>query len=112
MPALVEGERTDPLGQRGHQLTEAPTRIQPAVEQHNRNAIGIALLDIGQLKSIPKHGQMHHVGIVSTAGAIPPEPRPEGGRVAAGLAAYPPGRPARVRGWRATWLLPQPPEQA
>jgi hypothetical protein len=65
MPALVERERTDPLGQHGHQLVEAPPRVQPGVEQHNWNAIRIALLDVGQLRSIPKHRQMHHTPILS-----------------------------------------------
>jgi hypothetical protein len=67
MPALVERERTDPPRQHGHQLIEVPPRVQPGVEQHNRNAITIALLDVGQLESIPKHGQTHHAPILSAA---------------------------------------------
>ncbi len=66
MPALVERERTDPLRQHVHQLVEAPQRVQPGVEQHSRNAIRIALLDVGQLKSVPKHGEMHHALILSS----------------------------------------------
>jgi hypothetical protein len=56
MPTLIERERTDPLRQRGHHLGEVPQRVQPGVEQHNRNALGIALYNVGQLKSIPDNG--------------------------------------------------------
>ena len=67
MPALVERERTDPLRQHSQQLIEAPPRVQPGVEQYNRNAVRIAMLDVGRLESIPKHRQMHHALILSAA---------------------------------------------
>jgi hypothetical protein len=35
------------------------------VEQHNWNAVRIALLDVGQLKLMRKHRQMHHALILS-----------------------------------------------
>jgi hypothetical protein len=76
MPALIERECTDPLGQHTHQSVEAPQRIQPGVEQHNRNAIRIALLDVGQLKSVPKQGAMHQALILAAAHGIAPESIP------------------------------------
>jgi hypothetical protein len=76
MPALVERERVDPLRQRGHQLTEAALRIQPGVEQHNRNAVRISLLDVRQLKSVPKQRAMHQELILAAAAGIAPESIP------------------------------------
>ena len=55
MTALVERERMDELGQHVQHPVEAPPRVHPAVQQHYRNPIRIALLNVGQLKSIPQH---------------------------------------------------------
>jgi hypothetical protein len=52
MTALIERERMDALGQHGHHPLEAPPRVHPTVEQHNRNPIRLALLDVGQLESL------------------------------------------------------------
>jgi hypothetical protein len=49
MPALIERERMDGLGQHGRHPFEAPARVNPGVEQHNRNAIRLALLNVWQL---------------------------------------------------------------
>jgi hypothetical protein len=35
------------------------------VEQQNRNAVRIALFDVRQLDSIPKHRQMNHAQMLS-----------------------------------------------
>ncbi len=48
MPALIERERMDGLGQRGRHPVEAPARVNPGGEQHNRNAIRLALLNVWQ----------------------------------------------------------------
>jgi hypothetical protein len=49
MPALIERERMDGPGQHGRHPVEAPPRVNPGVEQHNRNTIRRALLNVGQL---------------------------------------------------------------